>query len=52
MDAHILHQLLREQAEESRWEDLWCRTYCVGVYASIPESHREWIRRNNPWFLG
>lgn len=37
---------------EHHWEDLWCRTYGVGLYASIAEWAREQIRRVSPWFRG
>lgn len=50
--AAWLEQVAAEQREERGWEDLWCRTYCVGLYANISEWHRENIRAANPWFRG
>lgn len=52
MDFLILHDLLAEMNRETLWEDLWCRTYGVGIYSTIPESHRAWIRTVNPDFRG
>jgi hypothetical protein len=54
MTAEVLYlaALRQEMWAEHQWEDLWCRTYAVGVYAAIPESHRAWLRSVNPWFCG
>jgi hypothetical protein len=51
MDAYLAH--LREEAQaESNLVATWCRSYGVGLYLSMSESHRAWIRRHNPDFLG
>ena len=51
-DALWLAEVRQELWSEHRWEDQWCRTYGVGLYAGIAEWHRQNIRRINPWFLG
>jgi hypothetical protein len=47
-----LAELRRELWSEYQREDLWCRTYAVGLYAGISEWHRRTIRTFNPWFRG
>lgn len=54
MDCNTQYHLhlLAEANQETLWEDAWCRTYGVGIYAAIPESHRIWLRQVNPHFRG
>lgn len=47
-----LADLRQEMWAEHHWEDWWCRTYGVGLYASTAEWLRVMIRRDWPHYRG